>query len=83
MQEKYILVLLKRFPHLFYLAEPELNLHKVFSGFLAVERCPEPGFRAVVLKLQSVSELFNTDCWALAKRASETIELPGPNSVHF
>lgn len=32
-EEKYILGLLMHFPHLLYLTDPELNLHKVFSGF--------------------------------------------------
>lgn len=74
---KYILILLKHYPHLLYVAEPELSRHKVISGFKAEERCPGPGFRAVVLKLEYV-ELRNMHCWAPARRVSETVELAVP-----
>lgn len=66
-----------------YLAEPELSLHKAFSGFKAEERCPGQGFRAVVLNLEYVFELLNMVCWVPAKSVSETVELAAPRSVHF
>lgn len=77
MQEKYILVFLKHFP----ICHIWLNLTRTDTRYfrmLSEGRCPEPGFRALVLKLQCASELLNMHCWAQVKRDSATVELGGP-----